>query len=263
MHFAERLFFWNTFLHLSQFLLNTAYGHYDHVYPIVAGWVFTSIVLWFFYFLEDRISHRFSSVAYLFYLIVVVYNLLSDFHWHFFGIPFSYARLIEGAPWVYEYLTLSSETASVADGYSYIDYALSLLALLGPFIRLPARFPFRFHRLYWRYGGIVAVALAGVLFLLSPTGRRNSLWGFMNQALWETSANFQPRAKHQPLRLFLPEKDFRPAPLLELPPDRPRPNILIINLESVNAKNFSLALQEIVWVISVHFRVPGACRSGS
>ena len=23
------------------------------------------------------------------------------------------------------------------------------------------------------------------------------------------------------------------------------------------------ALQEIVWVISVHFRVPGACRSGS
>ena len=26
---------------------------------------------------------------------------------------------------------------------------------------------------------------------------------------------------------------------------------------------FKLALQEIVWVISVHFRVPGACRSGS
>ena len=150
MHFAERLFFWNTFLHLSQFLLNTAFGYYDHVYGIAVGWVLTSVLLAFFYFLEDRISHYVSSFAFISYSIVLVYNLVSDLHWHVFGTPFSYARLVEGAPFVYEYLTVSSVLTGVADGYSYLVFALSFLALLGPFIRLPRKFPLRFHRLYWR-----------------------------------------------------------------------------------------------------------------
>ena len=239
MHFAERIFFWSTFLHLAQVVLNLASGRYDHVSGIVASWAFTSVLLWAFWFLEDRLTRLISPVTFLFYLIVVVYNLLGDLHWHFFGFPFSYARLIEGAPWIYEYLTPSSVLTDVADGFFYIVFSVSILALSGPFFRLPERWSVKSYRPPWRYAGTAVLALGSLLFLLNPIARRNSLWGFMSYAVVDTNADVPMRSKHEPFRRFLPENDFETTPLLEVPPGLGRPNILIVNLESVNAVYFS------------------------
>jgi phosphoglycerol transferase MdoB-like AlkP superfamily enzyme len=61
----------------------------------------------------------------------------------------------------------------------------------------------------------------------------------VSHALAKTGADGPIRSKHQPMRLFIPEGDFQPEPLLEVPPGPGRPNILIVNLESVNATYFS------------------------